>query len=87
MCVSKQNGQGVCIACCVIDSLNFQYQDQSTQAQRDEETRMKGKLRRKKQQDEGKKDDNGASASIPPYLTDLIQPPQAINRKVKGMHK
>ena len=29
--------------------------------------------------------DNGASASISPYLTNFIQPPQAINRKVKGI--
>ena len=29
--------------------------------------------------------DNGASASITPYLTDFIQPPQAINSKVKGL--
>ena len=29
--------------------------------------------------------DNGASASITPYLTDFIQSPQAINSKVKGI--
>ena len=29
--------------------------------------------------------DNGASASITPYLTDLITPPQPINSKVKGI--
>ena len=29
--------------------------------------------------------DNGASASITPYLTDFIVPPQPINSKVKGI--
>ena len=29
--------------------------------------------------------DNGASASITPYLTDFITPPQPINSKVKGI--
>ena len=29
--------------------------------------------------------DNGASASITPYLTDFKTPPQAINSKVKGI--
>ena len=29
--------------------------------------------------------DNGASASITPYLTDFIQPPQAINHRVKAI--